>query len=149
MYSLPGGCRRRVRWPGRVPASTLPNRAVREDAYGRESRPGDWRTWWSPRRRSATSTAGPGGCCYRGFDVTELAGTATFEEVACLLQRGAPPGRDELAAYRADLAAGQALGPVTRASLDAVARAQPPMAALRTLASLAGADDPNADDPRC
>jgi citrate synthase len=88
-----------------------------------------------------------GRLCYRGFDVTDLAGTATFEEVACLLQRGAPPGRDDLAAFRADLAAGQALGPVTRASLDAVARAQPPMAALRSLVSLASADDPDDHDP--
>jgi citrate synthase len=78
---------------------------------------------------------------YRGYDVRQLAGTATFEEVAYLLQRGAPPGRAELAAYRAELAAGQALGPAVRASLPAVARAQPPMAALRTLVSLASADD--------
>jgi citrate synthase len=88
-----------------------------------------------------------GRLCYRGYDVSDLAGTATFEEVACLLQRGVPPGRAELAAYRADLAAGQALGPVTLASLPAIARAQPPMAALRTLVSLASADDPGADDP--
>jgi citrate synthase len=81
---------------------------------------------------------------YRGYDVRQLAGAVTFEEVAYLLQRGAPPGRAELAAYRAELAAGQALGPAVRASLPAVARAQPPMAALRTLVSLASADDPKA-----
>ena len=81
---------------------------------------------------------------YRGYDVRQLAGTVTFEEVAYLLQRGAPPGRAELAAYRAELAAGQALGPAVCASLPAVARAQPPMAALRTLVSLASADDPQA-----
>jgi citrate synthase len=79
---------------------------------------------------------------YRGYDVRQLAGTGTFEEVAYLLQRGAPPGRAELAAYRAELAAGRALGPAVRASLLAVARAQPPMAALRTLVSLASADGP-------
>jgi citrate synthase len=81
---------------------------------------------------------------YRGYDIRQLAGTVTFEEVAYLLQRGTPPGRAELAAYRAELAAGQALGPAVRASLGAVARAQPPMAALRTLVSLASADDPEA-----
>jgi citrate synthase len=87
---------------------------------------------------------------YRGYDIRQLAGTVTFEEVAYLLQRGTPPGRAELAAYRAELAAGQALGPAVRASLAAVARAQPPMAALRTLVSLASADDPEAGpgDPR-
>ena len=84
---------------------------------------------------------------YRGYDIGQLAGSVTFEEVAYLLQRGGPPGPAELAAYRAELAAGQQLGPAVRASLPAVARAQPPMAALRTLVSLAAADDPGADDP--
>ena len=82
---------------------------------------------------------------YRGYDIRQLAGTVTFEEVAYLLQRGTPPDRAQLAAYRAELAAGRALGPAVRASLPAVARAQPPMAALRTLVSLAGADDPEDD----
>jgi citrate synthase len=89
---------------------------------------------------------------YRGYDIGQLAGTVTFEEVAFLLQRGTPPGHAELAAYSAELAAGQALGPAVRASLPAVARAQPPMAALRTLVSLSSADDPEAaaadDGPR-
>ncbi|MGH3273277.1 MAG: citrate/2-methylcitrate synthase, partial [Streptosporangiaceae bacterium] len=69
---------------------------------------------------------------YRGYDIGQLAGTATFEEVACLLQRGAPPSPADLAAYRAELAAARELGPTVRASLPAVARAQPPMAAVRT-----------------
>jgi citrate synthase len=79
---------------------------------------------------------------YRGYDIRQLAGAVTFEEVAYLLQRGAPPGPAELAAYRAELVAARTLGPAVRASLPAVARAQPPMAALRTLVSLASADDP-------
>ena len=82
---------------------------------------------------------------YRGYDIRQLAGAVTFEEVAYLLQRGAPPDGAELAAYRAELTAGRALGPAVRASLPAVARAQPPMAALRTLVSLASADDPDKD----
>src|SRR5450755_2271487 len=80
---------------------------------------------------------------YRGYDINELAGTASFEEVACLLQRGSPPGRGELAGYRAELAAGRALGPLVAASLPAVSRVQQPMAALRSLVSLASADDPD------
>ena len=47
---------------------------------------------------------------YRGYDIHELAGRATFEEIAYLLQRGAPPSRGELAGYRDELAAGRALG---------------------------------------
>jgi citrate synthase len=88
-----------------------------------------------------------GRLAYRGYDVADLAGAASFEEVAFLLQRGVPPGPAELAAYAADLAAGQRSGPVTLASLPAVARAQPPMAALRTLVSLSAADAPAADAP--
>jgi citrate synthase len=78
---------------------------------------------------------------YRGFDINQLAGAATFEEIAYLLQRGAPPGPADLAGYQAELAAGRALGPLVAASVPAVARAQDPMAALRSLVSLASADD--------
>ena len=80
---------------------------------------------------------------YRGYDINQLAGAATFEEIAYLLQRGAPPGRGELAGYRAELAAGRALGPLVTASVPAVSRAQHPMEALRSLVSLASADDPD------
>jgi citrate synthase len=81
---------------------------------------------------------------YRGYDIHQLAGAATFEEIAYLLQRGAPPSREELAGYREELAAGRATGALAAASLPAVARAQGPMAALRSLVSLASADDPDA-----
>jgi citrate synthase len=81
---------------------------------------------------------------YRGYDINELAGNATFEEIAYLLQRGAPPGRGELAGYRAELAAGRQLGALVTGCAPAVARAQQPMEALRTLVSLASADDPDA-----
>jgi len=81
---------------------------------------------------------------YRGYDIHQLAGAASFEEIAYLLQRGAPPSRAELAGYREELAAGRATGALAAASLPAVARAQGPMAALRGLVSLAAADDPDA-----
>jgi citrate synthase len=89
---------------------------------------------------------------YRGYDIHQLAGSdsgpdsgsATFEEIAYLLQRGAPPSRDELAGYRDELTAGRPVGALAAASLPAVARAQGPMAALRSLVSLAAADDPDA-----
>lgn len=94
---------------------------------------------------------------YRGYDIHQLAGSdggsdsgsdsgaATFEEIAYLLQRGAPPSRDELAGYREELTAARSVGALAAASLPAVARAQGPMAALRSLVSLAAADDPDAD----
>jgi citrate synthase len=81
---------------------------------------------------------------YRGYDISQLAGTATFEEIAYLLQRGAAPDRGQLAGYRAELTAGRELGPLAAASLAAVARAQQPMEALRSLVSLGSAGDPDA-----
>jgi 2-methylcitrate synthase len=80
---------------------------------------------------------------YRGYDIHQLAGSATFEEVACLLQRGHAPSRDELESYRAELAAGRALGKLVSANLADVTAAQAPMEAMRTLVSLASADDPD------
>ena len=86
---------------------------------------------------------------YRGYDINELAGAAAFEEIAYLLQRGSAPSRSELDGYRAEIAAGRALGQLVTESLGAVARSQGPMEALRTLVSLASADDPDkeSNDP--
>jgi citrate synthase len=82
---------------------------------------------------------------YRGYDIDELAGSATFEETAYLLQRGSPPSRGELAGYRGEIAAGRALGKLVTTSLPEIARSQEPMEALRSLVSLASADDPDKD----
>jgi citrate synthase len=82
---------------------------------------------------------------YRGYDISELAGAATFEEIAYLLQRGSPPSRGELAGYRGEIAAGRALGKLVTMSLPEVARSQEPMEALRSLVSLGSADDPDKD----
>ncbi len=82
---------------------------------------------------------------YRGYDISQLAGAAAFEEVAYLLQRGAPPSSAELAAYHTEIMAGRALGALVSADLARVAHRQEPMEALRTLVSLASADDPDKD----
>jgi citrate synthase len=82
---------------------------------------------------------------YRGYDIHQLAGSATFEEVAYLLQRGHPPTRAELAGYSAEIAAGRALGALVTACLPDVAGSQEPMEAMRTLVSLASAQDPDKD----
>jgi citrate synthase len=82
---------------------------------------------------------------YRGFDIHDLAGTATFEEVAYLLQRGTPPSRAELDAYRAELDAGRALGEMVLAGIGRIAARQAPMEALRSLVSLSSADDPDCE----
>jgi citrate synthase len=82
---------------------------------------------------------------YRGYDINELAGQATFEEVGYLLQRGAAPDRAQLDSYLAELAGGRQIGALAAADLAEIARRQPPMAALRSLVSLASADDPDAE----
>ena len=82
---------------------------------------------------------------YRGYDIHQLAGAATFEEIAFLLQRGAPPSQAELDSYRAELVHGRTLGKLVSATLAEISAAQGPMEALRSLVSLASADDPDKD----
>jgi citrate synthase len=82
---------------------------------------------------------------YRGYDIDQLAGSTTFEEIAYLLQRGYPPNQAELDGYRAEIAAGRALGSLVSECLPEVARRQGPMEALRSLVSLGSADDGDSD----
>ena len=82
---------------------------------------------------------------YRGYDIHELAGNASFEEIAFLLQRGHAPDRGELDGYRAELGAGREPGALAGDDLPAIARHQRPMEALRSLVSLGSADDPDAE----
>jgi citrate synthase len=82
---------------------------------------------------------------YRGYDINQLAGVATFEEIAYLLQRGGPPSADELAAYHAEIVAGRSIGSLVSEDLTRIAHDQEPMEALRTLVSLASAGDPDKD----
>src|SRR5215472_17268109 len=80
---------------------------------------------------------------YRGYDINDLAGVASFEEIAYLLQRGAPPAAAELASFRAELTTGRRIGTLAAGILGGVARHQRPMEALRSLVSLGSADDPD------
>jgi citrate synthase len=80
---------------------------------------------------------------YRGYDIHQLAGSATFEEIAYLLQRGSAPDAGELNGFRAELAAGRALGALASSTLPQIAASQGPMEAMRSLVSLASADDPD------
>jgi citrate synthase len=82
---------------------------------------------------------------YRGYDIHQLAGAATFEEIAYLLQRGSPPDAAELDSFRAEIAAGRSLGKLVTSNLAEIAASQEPMEAMRTLVSLASADDPDKD----
>ncbi|MBV9291494.1 MAG: citrate synthase [Frankiales bacterium] len=83
---------------------------------------------------------------YRGYDIHDLGGGASFEEVVHLLQRGALPDRAQLAAFSDELAKAREIGPTAREVLPRVAERAAPMEALRTLVSALGHDDPDKDD---
>jgi citrate synthase len=82
---------------------------------------------------------------YRGYDIHQMAGAATFEEVAYLLQRGSPPDAAELDSFRAEITTGRTLGKLVTSDLAEISSSQEPMEAMRTLVSLASADDPDKD----
>lgn len=82
---------------------------------------------------------------YRGYDITELADKASFEEVVYLLWNGALPTREQLEAFHAEIASSF---PVPEAVYDML-RGLPgdsvPMPALRSAVSMLGSFDPEAD----
>jgi 2-methylcitrate synthase len=79
---------------------------------------------------------------YRGYDVTELAERATYEEVAHLLIHGRLPTLPELDSYRERLAAYRRLPPAVCEALELVPAAAHPMDVLRTGCSVLGAMEP-------
>jgi citrate synthase len=82
----------------------------------------------------------------RGYDVEELAGRATFEEVAYLLWYGALPNQQELASFCDKLVAARTLPEETEAAITLAAKRMGPMDALRFAVASISADDPNLDD---
>ncbi|MBO3745206.1 citrate synthase [Streptosporangiaceae bacterium NEAU-GS5] len=82
---------------------------------------------------------------YRGYDIHDLAGRTSFEETAHLLQHGTLPDREQLTDYGAELVRGRDLGRLVQDNLAEIATTMKPMEALRTLVSLAAADDPDKD----
>ncbi|HEX8996860.1 MAG TPA: citrate synthase/methylcitrate synthase [Ktedonobacterales bacterium] len=75
---------------------------------------------------------------YRGYEINELAGKATFEEAAHLLWKGHLPTRDELDALNRQMRPLRAL-PDNAAALRAMSKDVDPMDALRTEVSLVAA----------
>lgn len=78
---------------------------------------------------------------YRGYDIHELAGKASFEEVAHLLWIGHLPNRAELAAFCAKLWSNRDLPAGVISTLRALPKEAAPMDALRTGVSAMGAID--------
>ena len=82
----------------------------------------------------------------RGYDVEEIAGRATFEEVTYLLWYGTLPNRSQLETFNAKLVAARALPEETKAAITLAAKRMEPMDALRFAVASISADDPNPSD---
>jgi citrate synthase len=83
---------------------------------------------------------------YAGYDINELAGKVSYEEVVHLLQWNHLPNRKELAELKAILAADRELPQGVIDILRIVPRNTPPMDVIRTAVSALGCFDPQRDD---
>jgi citrate synthase len=75
---------------------------------------------------------------YRGYDIGQLAGKATFEEVCFLLWKGHLPNQVELDGLRTTMSAQRALPDAVLATIKAMPASTDPMDDLRTGASAIG-----------
>ena len=82
---------------------------------------------------------------YRGYNIDELVGRATYEEVAYLLWDGALPTRAQLNAWTQQLAACRALPHEIIALLHSLPKDATPMAILRTAVSALALYDPEVE----
>src|SRR3954466_8074149 len=83
---------------------------------------------------------------YCGYDINELAGKVSYEEVVHLLHRNHLPTRDELVALKAVLAGDRELPKGVIDILKTIPKDTPPMDAIRTAVSAVGCFDPERDD---
>ncbi len=83
---------------------------------------------------------------YCGYDINELAGKVSYEEVVHLLHRNHLPNQKELAELKAQLAESRELPQGVIDVLQLLPESTPPMHALRTAVSALGCFDPACDD---
>jgi citrate synthase len=83
---------------------------------------------------------------YAGYNINEIAGRITFEEVVHLLHEDRLPTRAELENLKRTLAGYRALPPKVVNLLNGLSKETPPMHALRTGISALGCFDSRADD---
>src|SRR5947209_5060656 len=81
---------------------------------------------------------------YRGYEVGELAGALSFEDVTALLWHGELPSAAESARFASRLQAARGLPPAVADLLQTLPRDAHPLDALRTAVSLAATRDPDA-----
>ncbi len=82
---------------------------------------------------------------YQGYNIDELVGRASYEEVSYLLFHGELPTRAQLAQWAGQLDAHRALDQRERAMLESLPREAGPMALLRTVMSVLGLYDTEAE----
>ena len=85
------------------------------------------------------------GLTYRGYDISELAQDATFEEVAYLIFHGELPTAAELDAYRLKLKGNRHLPGAVREVLERIPASAHPMDVMRTGCSMLGNLEPEGD----
>jgi 2-methylcitrate synthase len=83
---------------------------------------------------------------YRGYDIIELANSATFEEVAYLLIHGELPNKTELAAYHAKLKTLRDLPAALKTVLEQIPKNTHPMDVMRTGCAMLGTLQPESAD---
>jgi citrate synthase len=87
-----------------------------------------------------------GRLAYRGYDIADLAGQATFEEVAYLLWMGELPSRDELDRFLAELAAARPIPGDLVKAYALMPKQTDPMRVLQASVAILGMHDPDATD---
>jgi citrate synthase len=83
---------------------------------------------------------------YAGYNINDLAGKVSYEEVVYLLHENRLPNRRELEALKRTLASWRPLPPKVIDILRALPAGTPPMHVLRTGVSALGCYDPEAED---
>ena len=78
------------------------------------------------------------GLTYRGYDISDLADNAQFEEVAYLLLRGKLPNRQELEDYKKKLVSLRELPYAVKSVLEHIPKDAHPMDVMRTGCSMLG-----------
>ncbi len=85
------------------------------------------------------------GLTYRGYDITDLAENASFEEVAYLIYYGELPNQHQLDAYKQTLKNNRKLPDELLAVLEAIPASAHPMDVMRTGCSMLGNLEPEGD----
>ncbi|WNJ95081.1 2-methylcitrate synthase [Vibrio ruber] len=85
------------------------------------------------------------GLAYRGYDITDLANHAQFEEVAYLLLKGKLPNQQELDAYTTHLMQLRGLPQILKDVLERLPAETHPMDVMRTGCSVLGNLEPETD----